>query len=76
VATDRYGIMTTQEAAMTQSVRSVNIIVRLDFKGNDVSNDAIEEAIHNMEYNFTYDDYYLKIINTEIVDSFVSTDQV
>ncbi len=57
---------------MTQSVRSVNIIVRLDFKGNDVSNDAIEEAINNMEYSFTYDDYYLRIINTEIVDTFVS----
>lgn len=57
---------------MTQSVRSVNIIVRLDFKGDDVSNDAIEEAIDNMEYDFHYDDYYLKIINTEIVDTFVS----
>ena len=57
---------------MTQSVRSVNIIVRLDFQGNDVSNDAIEEAINNMEYSFTYDDYYLRIINTEIVDTFVS----
>lgn len=57
---------------MTQSVRSVNIIVRLDFQGNDVSTDAIEEAIANMEYDFTYDDYYLKIVNTEIVDTFVS----
>lgn len=71
MATDRYGIMTTQEAGMTQSVRSVNIIVRLDFKGNDVSNDTIEEAINNMEYEFTYDNYYLKIVNTEIIDSFV-----
>ena len=56
---------------MTQSVRSVNIIVRLDFQGNDVSRDAIEEAINNMEYDFTYDDYYLRIVNTEIVDTFV-----
>lgn len=56
---------------MTQSVRSVNIIVRLDFKGNDVSNDTIEEAINNMEYSFTYDDYYLRIVDTEIIDSFV-----
>lgn len=63
--------MTTQEAAMTQSVRSVNIIVRLDFKGDDVSRDAIEEAISNMEYYFTYDDSYLKIVNTEIIESFV-----
>jgi hypothetical protein len=57
---------------MTKSVRSVNITVRLDFQGNDVSNDAIEEAIDNMEYDFTYDDYYLRIVNTEIVDTFVS----
>ena len=57
---------------MTQSVRSVDITVRLDFKGNDVSNDAIEDAIANMEYDFTYDDYYLRIVNTEIVDTFVS----
>lgn len=56
---------------MTQSVRSVNIIVRLDFKGNDVSHEAIEEAINNMEYNFHYDDNYLRIINTEILESFV-----
>ena len=56
---------------MTQSVRSVNIIVRLDFQGNDVSRDAIEEAINNMEYDFTYDDYYIRIVNTEIVDTFV-----
>ena len=56
---------------MTQSVRSVNIIVRLDFQGNDVSRDAIEEAINNMEYDFTYDYYYLRIVNTEIVDTFV-----
>ena len=57
---------------MTKSVRSVNITVRLDFQGNDVSNDVIEEAIDNMEYDFTYDDYYLRIVNTEIVDTFVS----
>ena len=57
---------------MTQSVRSVNIIVRLDFKGDDVSNDAIEEAINNMDYSFNYDDYYLKIIDdAEIVETFV-----
>jgi uncharacterized protein related to proFAR isomerase len=71
VATDRYGIMTTEEIAMTQSVRSVNIIVRLDFKGDDVSHDAIEEAINNMDYSFNYDDYYLKIIDAEIVETFV-----
>jgi hypothetical protein len=56
---------------MTKSVRSVNIIVRLDFEGHDVSNEFIDEAINNMEYSFTYDDYYLRILNYEIVDSFV-----
>lgn len=56
---------------MTDSVRSVNILVRLDFKGKDLSNENIQEAIDNMEYSFTYDDYYTRIINTEIVDSFV-----
>lgn len=60
---------------VTQSVRSVNIVVRLDFQGNDVSRETIEEAINNMEYDFTYDDYYLKIVNTEIVDTFVSSNQ-
>jgi hypothetical protein len=56
---------------MTDSVRSVNILVRLDFKGKDLSNENIQEAIDNMEYSFVYDDYYTHIINTEIVDSFV-----
>lgn len=56
---------------MTDSVRSVNILVRLDFKGRDLSRENIEEAINNMEYNFIYDDYYLKILNTEIIDTFV-----
>lgn len=57
---------------MTKSVRSVNITVRLDFMGHDVSNEYIEEAINNMEYDFHYDDDYLRIVDTEIVDTFVS----
>lgn len=52
---------------MTESIRSVNIVVRLDFKGHDVSNDTIKEAIANMEYDFHYNDYYLRIIDTEII---------
>lgn len=56
---------------MTDSVRSVTILVRLDFKGKDLSDESIETAINNMEYSFVYDDYYTRIINTEIVDSFV-----
>ena len=57
---------------MTESITSVNIIVRLDFKGHDVSRENIEEAIDNMNYEFSYDNYYLRIVNTEIVDTFVS----
>lgn len=56
---------------MTESVKSVNILVKLYFKGHDVSHESIDEALSNMEYNFTYDDFYLKIIDTEIIDTFV-----
>lgn len=56
---------------MTESVRSVNILVRIDFKGHDVGNKSIEEALHNMNYEFSYDDNYIRIIDTEIVDTFV-----
>lgn len=56
---------------MTKSVRSVNVLVRLDFIGHDVSNESIEEALHNMNYEFSYDDDYLRIVNTEIIDTFV-----
>lgn len=53
---------------MTQSVRSIYVLVRLDFKGDDVSNDAVNEAVDNMSYSFSYDDSYLKIIDSEIVE--------
>jgi hypothetical protein len=56
---------------MTKSIRSVNVIVRLDFEGYDISNEFINEAINNMEYSFTYSDDYLRILNYEILDSFV-----
>lgn len=56
---------------MTKSVRSVNVVVRIDFIGNDVSNDSVQEALHNMEYNFSYEDDYIRIVDTEIVDTFV-----
>lgn len=59
----------TKEAdPMTQSVRSIYILVRLDFKGDDVSNDAVNDAVDNMSYSFSYDDHYLKIIDSEIVE--------
>lgn len=57
---------------MTKSVRSVNVVVRIDFIGNDVSNDSVQEALHNMEYNFSYEDNYIRIVDTEIVDTFVN----
>lgn len=56
---------------MTKSVRSVNIIVRLDFMGNDVCDKSIEDAINNMDYNFEYSDDYVTIMGSEIVESFV-----
>lgn len=57
---------------MTKSVRSVNILVRLDFVGHDVSNQAIQDAFNDMDYNFSYEDDFVKIVNTEIVDTFVA----
>jgi hypothetical protein len=57
---------------MTESVRSVNVIVKLYLKGHDLSNDSITDAINNMDYNFSYSDNYVRIIDSEIVDTFVS----
>jgi len=57
---------------MTESIKSVNIIVKLYFKGNDVSRESIDEALNNMEYSCSYNDDYLRIIDTEILDTFVS----
>ena len=57
---------------MTEAVRSVNVIVKLYFKGHDLSNDSVTDAINNMDYNFSYDNYYIRIIDSEIVDIFVS----
>lgn len=57
---------------MTKSVRSVNVLVRLDFVGHDVSNQAIQDALNDMDYNFSYEDDFVKIVNTEIVDTFVA----
>lgn len=57
---------------MTKSIRSVNITVRLDIEGSDLDNDEIIlEVINNMSYEFIYDNYYTRILNTEIVDTFV-----
>lgn len=57
---------------MTESVTSVNVLVKLYFKGNDVSRESIDEALNNMEYSFSYNDDYLRIIDTETLDTFVS----
>lgn len=56
---------------MTKSVRSVNVLVRLDFVGHDVTNESIREALSNMDYNFNYEDNFVRIVDTEIVDTFV-----
>ena len=53
---DRYGTMKTQESDMTESVRSVDVIVRLYFKGHDLSTGSVTDAINGMDYNFSYDD--------------------
>jgi len=55
---------------MTKSNKSVFITVRLDFTGHDVSKDSIEQALHNMDYTFCYEDDFLSLINSEIVDTF------
>jgi hypothetical protein len=55
---------------MTKSVRSVNVLVRLDFIGHDVSNESIEEALHNMNYEFSYEDNHIRIVDTEIIETF------
>lgn len=57
---------------MTESITSVNVLVRIYFKGNDVSRDSVREALNNMEYSFSYNDDYLRIIDTEIIDDFVN----
>lgn len=57
---------------MTESVKSVNVIVKLYIKGHDLSNDSIAQVIDNMNYSFSYDDYYIRIIDSEIVDTFIS----
>lgn len=57
---------------MTESITSVNVLVKLYFKGNDVTRDSIREALNNMYYSFSYNDNYLRIIDTEILDTFVS----
>jgi hypothetical protein len=57
---------------MSDSIKSINITIRLDFKGRDTSNLSIIEAVNNMEYNFYYDDYYLRLVGYEIVDSSIN----
>jgi hypothetical protein len=53
---------------VTKSVRSVYIVVRLDFVGDDVGRTSIDEALSEMEYSFIYKNDYLRIVNSEIVE--------
>lgn len=57
---------------MTKSVRSINIVVRLDFMGHDVSRHNIENAINNMEYNFSYEDSHIRLVDSEIIETFAT----
>lgn len=71
MATDTYGIMETSEDDMTESVKSVNVLVKLYLKGHDLSRDSIEQALNEMNYEFSYNDDYVRIVGTEIIDTFV-----
>ena len=71
MATDTYGIMETSEGDMTESVKSVNVLVKLYLKGHDLSRDSIEQALNEMNYEFSYNDDYVRIVGTEIIDTFV-----
>lgn len=71
MATDTYGIMEASEDDMTESVKSVNVLVRLYLKGRDLSRESIQEALNEMNYEFSYNDDYVRIVGTEIVDTFV-----
>lgn len=56
---------------MTRSIKSVNVLVRIDFMGTDVSKESVKDALENMDYDFSYEDRYIKIVDTEIIDTFV-----
>ncbi len=56
---------------MTESVKSVNVLVKLYLKGHDLSRDSIEQALNEMNYEFSYNDDYVRIVGTEIIDTFV-----
>lgn len=53
---------------MTRSPRSVYVVVRLDFLGHDTGDDSIKEALENINCNINYDDDYLSLINSQIID--------
>lgn len=57
---------------MTESVRSVNVLVKLYLKGHDLSRDSIEQALNEMDYEFSYHDDYVRIVGSEIIDTFVA----
>ena len=58
---------------MTKSVRSINVVVRLDIQGYNLNDDAINDVINNMVYNFIYDNYYAQILNYKIIDTYIPT---
>lgn len=54
---------------MTESIKSIIIKVRLDLKGHDLGPDSIQEVINNMDYEFSYQDNHVRIVDYEIVGS-------
>lgn len=54
---------------MTKSIKSIFVVVRLDFIGDDVRDHVISDAVDNMDYSFEYEDNFIKLINSEVVDS-------
>lgn len=56
--------------------KTVNVLVSLTFESEDkevLSNNNIDDALHNLDYEFIYEDEDLKIVDTEILDTFVPT---
>lgn len=55
---------------MTKSAKSIFVVIRLDFMGDDVRDHVISDAVDNMVYSFEYEDQYIKLIDSEVVDSY------
>lgn len=54
---------------MTKSIKTITVMVKLFLEGNDVGADSVQQVIENMDYNFSYEDEYVRIVDTEILDT-------